>query len=168
MAEEEKDRGSRARRGPKLRKRRWDGWTRKDEQVFLTHLRATSNVNASARAAGKSPSSAFGLRARDPAFAAKWDAALAEARVRLHGKLIVFAETKGKEPEPRDDGEPAEPDMANFDPDLAFKLIKFNEGRLAGGRRGHPQPQPVSDEELTAVLIAQLDALRRRLAKKKI
>jgi len=154
--------------GGRLRKRRKDGWTRRQEKIFIRHLRATSNIRASARAAGKSASSAFDLRKRDPRFAAEWDEALREAAPRLHSKLIVFAETKGKPVEPDEDGEPGEADLANFDPDLAFKLIKFHEGRLAGGRRGDPQPERASEEELTAALMVAFDALERRLAKKKI
>lgn len=152
----------------RLRKRRKDGWSRRDERVFLKHLRATANVSASARAAGRSQSSAYDLRARDAVFAAQWDAALAEARDRLHAKLILFAETGGKEIAPGEDGEPGEADLVNFDPELTLKVLKFHQDSLGGGRRGRPRPPEVSNEELLAALLRQLDALGRRLAKKKI
>jgi hypothetical protein len=152
----------------RLRKRRKDGWSRRDEGVFLTHLRATCNVRASARAAGKSASSAFDLRKLDPVFAAHWDETLRDARLRIHGKVIAFAETRGKEILPDEDGEPGEAPLADFDPELGLRLLRFHEDRLAGGRRGRPSPEPVSDEELTAALLRQLDALGRRLRKKKI
>lgn len=154
--------------GGRLRKRRKDGWSRRDERVFLKHFRATCNVNASARAAGKSPTSAQDLRKRDPVFAADWDEALRDSHVRLHGKLIVYAETKGKEVALDDEGEPVEPSMADFDPDLALRLLKFHQDSLAGGRRGRPQPQRATEEELTAAILCGLDALNRRLAKKRI
>jgi hypothetical protein len=152
----------------RLRKRRKDGWSRGDEGIFLKHLRATSNVRASARAAGKSPSSAYDLRDRDPTFAAQWTQAIAHAEMRLHGKLIVFAETGGKEVAPGEDGEPGEADLKDLDTDLAMKLIKYHQDSAATARRGRPRPQQASDEELTAVLLRLLDALGRRLRKQRV
>lgn len=152
----------------RLRRRRKDGWTRTDERTFLRHLRATGNVSASARAAGKKPSSAYDLRDRDPVFAAKWEEALRESRLRLHSKLIVYAETGGVEPGVDEDGEPIDPGMANFQPDIAFRLLKFHADSETGGRRGRPGPPPVSEEELTAALLCQLEALDRRLAKQRM
>lgn len=152
----------------RLRRRRKDGWTRTDERLFLSHLRATGNVSFSARAIGRKPSSAYDLRDRDPVFAAKWDEALRESRLRLHSKLIVYAETKGAEPVLDEDGEPVDPGMENFDPDLALRLLKFHADSETGGRRGRPGPPPVSEEELAAALLCQLDALDRRLAKQRM
>ena len=152
----------------RLRKRRKDGWSRRDEQVFLKHLRATSNVRASARAAGKSPSSAYDLRDRDPLFAAQWAQAIDHAAPRLHSKLIVFAETGGREVEPGGDGEPGEAELADLDPDLALKLLKYHQDSAATARRGRPQPGQASEEELTAVLLRLLDALGRRLRKQRV
>jgi hypothetical protein len=154
--------------GGRLRKRRKDGWSRRDERVFFKHFRATCNVNASARAAGKSPTSAHDLRRRDPVFAAGWDEALRDSHVRLHGKLIVYAETRGKEAALDEEGEPVEPSMADFDPDLAMRLLKYHQDSLEGGRRGRLQLQRASEEELTAAILHGLDALNRRLGKKRI
>lgn len=129
----------------RLRRRRKDGWTRTTERVFLRHLRATGNVAASARAAGRSPSSAYDLRDRDPVFAANWDKALRESRQRLHSKLIVYVETGGVDPGVDEDGEPIDPGLENFDADLALRLLKFHADSEKGGRRGRPGPPPVSD-----------------------
>ncbi|MEA3047732.1 MAG: hypothetical protein QOJ53_2064 [Sphingomonadales bacterium] len=146
-----------------VRRRRKDGWSRRDEDVFLAHYRLTSNASASARAAGKSPSGAFDLRAIDPDFAARWDAALAEARVRLEGKLVIYCETGGKEVAPDEQGAPAEPGMADFDPHFALKLLQYHEARRAGGRRHDgTHRRRVTIEELTQAILRQLDAFDRK------
>jgi hypothetical protein len=148
-----------------VRKRRCDGWTRRDERMFLKHLRATSNVSASARAIGKSPSTAFDLRDREPAFALKWNEALSEADVRLAGKCIVYAETRGKPVPSGDDGEPADAGMENFDPDFALKLLRYNRERAAGGRRHDgTHRRRASIEDLTASILRYLAVLRKRRA----
>ena len=152
----------------RLRRRRKDGWTRTNERLFLRHLRATGNISASARAAGRSPSGAFELRNRDPVFAANWDGALRDSRLRLHSKLIVFAEFGGAEPAYDDDGDPIEPRMENFQPDLALRLLRFHADSETGGRRGRPGPPPVGDEELTAALLCRFDQLERRRARQRI
>ncbi len=162
------DRGRSIVSNGRLRRRRKDGWTRTDERRFLSHFRATGNVSASARAIGRKPSSAYDLRDRDPVFAAQWDKALRESRLRLHSKLIVHAETGGAEPTYDEDGEPIDPGPGLFDPDLALRLLKFHAASETGGRRGRPGPPPVSEEELAAALLWQLDALDRRLAKQRV
>src|SRR5689334_15848216 len=121
MAEEPENFISRGKTGRQVRTRRKDGWSARKRQIFLDHLCATSNVRTSARAAGMSEGSAQKLRARDPEFAAQWEAALREADVRLTGKLIVLAETGGKPVPEREDGEPAEAPIENLDVDLTLK-----------------------------------------------
>jgi hypothetical protein len=152
----------------RLRKRRKDGWSRRDETVFLTHLRATGNISASARAAGKSPSSAHDLYDRDSIFAGGWDEALRHCRLRLHAKLILFTETGGKEVSAGDDGEPGEASMADFDPDLTLRVLKYLADCETGARRGRQPPLQASEEEVTAALLRNLDALDRRLKRRKI
>ena len=56
-----------------------EGW----RGVFLTALRETGNVSASARRAGTSRSVCYGRRRRDSGFAAAWEDALEEAADRL-------------------------------------------------------------------------------------
>lgn len=165
--EEEKDGPPHVVSRGQVRKRRKDGWTKRDERIFLRHFRVTCNASASARAAGKSPSSAFDLRERDPAFAAKWNQALNEADVRLTGKLIVYAETKGREVPPDADGEPGEAGMADFDPDFTLKLLKYHQERLAGGRRHHgTRRRRASIEELTQSILKHFAVLKQRRARR--
>jgi hypothetical protein len=150
-----------------LRKRRKDGWSRKDERVFHSHLRVTGNVTASALAAGRKPNRAYDLRKRDPVFAAQWDEALRECKLRLHSKLIAYAHSGGAEPALDEDGEPVDPGMGNFDPELAFKVLRYHPDGERNGRR-RSGPPPVSDEELNAALLCQFDALDRRRRRQRI
>ena len=157
---------SRGKTGTQVRTRRRDGWTRRKREIFLDHFRATSNVRASAQAAGMTEGSAHKLRARDPAFAEQWNAALREADVRLTGKLIVLAETGGKPVPEREDGEPAEAPLEDFDKDLALKLLALNRRSQAGKRRGGPAPKSASPEELLEAGVKLLGILKRRRARR--
>lgn len=62
----------------------------RDQQIentaFLRHLRLSGNVRAAARAVGVGHSTLQHRRSRHPAFATRWDAALASAQARLNGK----------------------------------------------------------------------------------
>ena len=157
---------SQGKNGPQVRKRRSDGWTKRARRIFLDHFRATCNATASAKAAGLSEGSAFKLRGRDPEFAADWDSALRDSNARLKGKLIVFAETRGKaQPEPEDADEPAVAPIEDFDPELALTLIRHHESSLAGRpRRGGPRPKAASRDELVKAVGKLLGVLKRRRA----
>lgn len=56
-----------------------------ENEAFLRHLRRTGNARLSARTVGKAYSTMQERRARHPAFALKWDVAVAHASARLHG-----------------------------------------------------------------------------------
>jgi hypothetical protein len=58
------------------RPRRSHEWNAGTAVTFIVTLAATGSVTLAAREAGMSRKSAYALRARDPAFAASWDAAL--------------------------------------------------------------------------------------------
>jgi hypothetical protein len=168
MSESEEEREefvSGGKNGRQVRKRRKDGWTRAKRIIFLDHLRATSNARDSARAAGMTEGSAHKLREREPEFAALWNDALREADVRLTGKLIVFAETGGKPVPEREDGEPAEAPMEDFDPDLALKILTLNRQSQVGKRRGGPRPKSASPEELVEAGVKLLGMMKRRRAR---
>ena len=153
--------------GKQLRKRRKDGWSRRDEDAFFRLYRANCNISASARAIGKNPDSAFELRRRSPAFAARFQEVLGDATLRLHGNLIAYAETKGKPLEVNEDGEPIEPDASDFDPQLALQILRQLEKKEAENARRRAKA-PVSDEELTAAILRGFDALDRRRRRKRI
>jgi hypothetical protein len=162
MAEEREDYLSR--KTGTVRKRRKDGWTKRDITTFLGHLRVTGNVAASAVAAGKSGRAAYNLRAVDAAFAAQWDAAQGEIDTRLEGKVALFAETGGKLPPLGEDGEPVEAPLENFDPHLAMAYLNYRRAKREGHGGGAPRPKCVSKDELVQALVRLFQMVQRRLA----
>jgi hypothetical protein len=149
----------------KMRKRRKDGWTKRDIATFLGHLRITGDVSASAAAIGRSGRAAYNLRAVDGAFAAQMDAAQDEFESRLENRIALYAETGGKRPPLRDDGEPAEAPLEDFDPRLAMDFLKFKQAKKeTRGRRGGPRPKSVSKEELVETFVKLMGMLKRRRA----
>ena len=149
-----------------VRKRRRDGWTRRDEDAFFKFYRINCNVSASACAIGKSPNSAFRLLRRSPAFALRRQETLEEARQKLHGNLIVYSQTGGKPIEIDAQGDPIEPDLADMDPQLALQVLRLAEKSAAAMARRRAKA-PVSDAELTAELLRRFDVLERRRARER-
>jgi len=148
-------------------KARRTGWTAGKRRIFLDHLAATSNATASARKAGMGVRSAFALRARDPQFAAEWDAALRQAEARLKGKLVVYAETQGKKAAREGDEENDASDVDGFDPDLALRALADSRQSRAGRRRpGNGKFRTATEEETDAELMRLLKALDRRRGRK--
>ena len=68
--------------------RRRDGWSVDRQSAFLTHLARFGGVTAAARAVGISAKSAYRLRDRSPAIAARWDKALSEGQLRQFEQAI--------------------------------------------------------------------------------
>lgn len=100
---------TRVRRGdgrvtPALRKARRDGWTMKRRARFLEVLRESCNVREAVRAAGMSDVSVYGLRKRDPAFAAEWAEALEQGYAELEMALLRQAIHGSETTETVDDG----------------------------------------------------------------
>jgi hypothetical protein len=72
---------------------RHDGWTVDRQRGFILHLAEGGVVAAAAKACGMSAKSAYALRKRADAasFAAAWDAALEEGRMRAFDHAIEIA-----------------------------------------------------------------------------
>ncbi|MBX3560865.1 MAG: hypothetical protein KF780_03535 [Sphingomonas sp.] len=56
-------------------RKRWAGWSAERQRLFLANLAETGSVHLACATARLSARSAYGLRARSPAFAAAWDTA---------------------------------------------------------------------------------------------
>lgn len=69
-----------------------------ENEAFLAALARTGNARLAARELGVHRSTFTKRRAKDPAFAAEWDAALAIAHARLNGQGLARP-TKGAEPQ---------------------------------------------------------------------
>jgi hypothetical protein len=153
----------RSRKTGRMRKRRSDGWTRRDINTFLNHLRITGNVSSSAAAVGKSARSADNLRAVDAEFDAQVDAARAEMAARVESKIALFAETGGKLPPLDENGMPVEPPLADFDPHLAMDWLKFLKAKgQTRGRRGGPRPRVAGKEEVVQAVAKLILMVKRR------
>lgn len=70
---------------------RGDGWTPPRRRLFLTVLGETGRVNMACHWSSMSKQSAYALRARNPLFAAGWDAACEMARHQLADTLYEKA-----------------------------------------------------------------------------
>jgi hypothetical protein len=72
---------------------RHDGWTPAARAAFLDALAKIGSVAPALAAVGKASSGAYALRRRDPDFRAAWDAAIEQARVPVHTRLVERAMT---------------------------------------------------------------------------
>ncbi len=72
-------------------RQREDGWTPKVMETFITHLIETGSVRKAARLSGRHVTTAYRLRAKEPAFAAAWDAARRMAYARLRDEAMERA-----------------------------------------------------------------------------
>ena len=148
-----------------VRRRRKDGWTKRDIETFLSHLRVIGDISAAAAAIGKSGRAAYNLRAVDAGFAAQMDAAQDEFESNLESRIALYAQTGGKLPPLREDGEPAEARLEDFDPRLAMDFLKFKQAKKeTRGRRGGPRPKSVGKDELVETFVTLMGMLKRRRA----
>ncbi len=78
------------------RKAQTPRWTTASREAFLARLAETSNVSASARAAGMPVSSVYALRRKSPEFRIAWGHSLAEGYARLEASLLETALKKAR------------------------------------------------------------------------
>jgi hypothetical protein len=147
----------------KVRKRRRDGWTQRDINTFLGHLRMTGNITSSAAAIGKTEDSAQNLRAVDPEFDAQVIAARAEMEARMESKIAFFAETGGRLPPSGEDGVPVEAPLDQFNPQLAMEYLNYLRAKREGhGKRGGPRPRTAGKEEVVQAVAKLILMVKRR------
>ena len=157
-----------------VRKPRANEWTKAARGIFLRHLAATCNVQASCMAAGKTAGALYRLRARDAGFARDWALAMEQGYQRLEAALLHHAmgdrlAHAGLEQDPAEaDGETAsatdvghEPRV--FDPELALKLLAQWRGRDPQGRRQAVHLKQPSHAEVLKALDRKLTAMEKRL-----
>lgn len=133
-------------------------WSTGGERAFLETLVATANVTAAARAAGVSTVTAYNRRRQWPAFAAQWDAALAEGWQRLE-LMLVCAATATLDPDPAI-VEGCEPPAMSVE--QAMALWQAHRARVNGGkpqRYGWRRQEP-DIETVRAEIRRKIDAIR--------
>jgi len=126
------------------------GW----RKPFLSELAATSNVAASARAAGVNPSTAYDARRADPEFHRKWQEALCEGYEHLEmGLLHRLREGELKPASGSKRG------TRIFDNATAFRLLTMHRESVAK-QKGINENR--NADAILASLDAKLDKMRRR------
>ena len=133
-------------------------WVQADEDVFLDHLAATSNVALAAKAAGFSTVAVRARRRIDAAFAAKWQAAVEQGVEEIQLGLIQAARA-AVSAEPRD---PAGV-VAPMSYDQALNLLKLHGHAVGLGGTQRPAgaiPRRRSIAELKAGLLEKIEAVR--------
>jgi hypothetical protein len=144
------------------RRIRKDGWTEKRKKTFLEHLAATSNVKASAAAAGMNPYGVYKLRLRDKEFREHWDVALDHGYTRIEAMLLERASRPC--PPPPIDGGQFQAETEGMDTALALTLLKQRQSRQQQGpARGASRPGKASIEEVREDILKRLSALNKRL-----
>jgi len=167
LAEDEREEFlSRGKGGRQRRRVRKDGWSARKIQIFLDHYAVSGNAGEACRAAGMYEGAAYRLRRRDPDFAGQYDEALAVSKLRLEEMAIQYAKTGGRIV-PVEPGEIAPVDLANFDPELALKILNRNRPSQNGNGRGAgAKPRRASKAELIETAVKLLGVLKRRRAKR--
>jgi hypothetical protein len=165
MAEENDAFVSRGKIGRQVRRVRKDGWSARRRQIFLDHYAESGNATEACRAAGMYEGAAYGLRRRDPDFARQYDEALAVSKLRLEEMAIQYAKTGGRIV-PVEPGEIAPVDLANFDPELALKILSRSRPSQTPNSRVGAKPRQASREELIEAALKLLAMLKRRRAKR--
>ena len=133
--------------------------TTEDEDRFLDHLAATSNVRASAKAVGFSENAFYRRRRLDAAFATRWQGALDQGIAAIQAGLVHAARAAV-------DGTLHDPDcpVGPISFDQAMNLLKLH--AAAVGLSGMPQhrygkpPRRRTLEELKDSLLRKIEAVR--------
>ena len=143
------------------RRKRHNLFGKRRREIFLEHLAATCNVQASAAAAGVAVSTVYANRMRDPDFRADWQAALEQGYARLEAALVERALRGSGRTKVRGDKIVEGPDApAEIDWDKAMELLRHHQRGLAGHvTPGRVEPKRVPIGQVAAKLIRKLKAL---------
>ena len=146
-------------------------WTPAGEDRFLATLAATCNVRLACADVGLTPASAYQHRTRWPAFAARWDAAVAAGSASLEAALLdaganLFSTPEGAAPEAGADAGAA-PAILGMDAHAALNLLYMHKHYVPRPGRTPGRPPGRATEAQAAASIERLLArLARREAKR--
>ena len=153
--------------GRRLQRRvtRKDGWPKSVRVRFLDAFAATCNVSWAAAAVGRTPSSVYALKRRDPQFALLCHEALRDGYDRLEAELLARALGQtGDEENPGEDDRGEPPEMPPFDATLALKILQMRQAEVTRGNDRRSRTfKRVTQAETDADLIRKLAAAERRL-----
>lgn len=140
-------------------------WSRRAEDVFFAALERTACVRRAAAACGFSTNALYARRGAYPEFAGKWDRVLAAGKAQIPD-LLAAAAIASLDPEVAAAPQRGLGRLPKVNVDQAIRIGAMEEKKRGQRGRGGGTPE-VSDEELTAALLKQLDALNRRLRKER-
>jgi len=145
-------------------------WSRRLEESFFDGLEHTGCVRAAAAAAGISTASLYERRKHYPEFATRWDEVAGRAARELPAMLGAAAvESLANPPPPAGAKRRGRSRLPRIDVDQAIRISQIAAREAGKGqRRGRPARPEVSEEDLTAALLKQLGALRRRRRKARL
>jgi hypothetical protein len=144
------------------RRKRHNRFGKARRRIFLEHLAATCNVQASAGEAGVAVSTVYANRMRDPEFRADWDAALEQGYARLEAALIERAMRSGGRTKFRGDKQVEGPDAPEeIDWEKGMELLRHHQRGRTGIAQRNPAhvPKRVPIERVTEKLIKKLKAI---------
>jgi hypothetical protein len=147
--------------GPQIIESKGKRWTQEAEEIFLDHLAVTANYTRAAKKTGFSRVAIYERRRRDPAFAERCRAAIAQAVDRIDALLVEGAERALA-------GRPPAPDspIPPMTVEQAIAVVKLHrpsvtgQGRLAGWR-GPARPLAA----VKASILTKLSAIERHRGK---
>ncbi|WP_255326166.1 hypothetical protein [Sphingobium sp. EM0848] len=147
-----------------LRPVRRDGWTPARRKLFMEALAATCNVAEAARAAGKSSSSAYAQKQRDPGFAREWQQALCVAYDELEALLLRQSLFGTEQEEIVLDGEGAVKSRKvkrDYPLAIGLRLLLAHAAEVAEQRRVQGIERPDGEDAILR-LRAALEAVRKK------
>jgi hypothetical protein len=154
-----------------LRSARANQWNARDDKAFFARLEESGNVAASARAIGRNPNTAWRRRRECPAFARRFEAALADAEVRLEYALVDYANklidrAAGAAGPHEENGGEERGTITPVEASFALQVVKWLDGRKAGRRRGAQRygPKQPGIAEVKAELLRKIEAIERHRA----
>ena len=139
-------------------------WTAAREKLFFAQLAETANVSQAAARAGVTASNAYTRRQLNPAFAARWVAALDEGYARLEMLLIDQSVNGFERVETVVDGDGAVRQVKtvrSFPHRVAMRLLLSHRDTVQRYRA--MTAEQASDEETAGRLRAELARVRDRL-----
>ena len=161
-------------------------WSKAVEERFLAALGMCGNVAAAARAVGFTESCVWQRRRKWPAFESAMDQVFEEAEIRIEYRLAAMGSDIAAAGPGRSDGSDAAPgaemgtvtsncppdcppEALKFDPDLAFRFLRWREEKRRGRapRGGRPEKRWTFEESIE-LLGKKLKAFGRREEARKL
>ena len=134
-------------------------WTVERQEVFFRELAELCNVAAAARLAGfEDGEPAYKEKAKNPAFRARYEAAVAEGYLRL--ELEMLERSRFGEDRPKDAGKSGER-LRQVPTALALSLLRLHNGKVKG--TAPTARRPMRGAKLRDELEARLSEINRRL-----